>query len=91
MGCNRRRVSSIPAAPAALSPRLPAARALDGMAEVWRGRGDRMRRQGLLDMFVTSNDICSVAQRKRVGLITQRSEDRNLVEQYIKRHCGRVV
>ncbi len=24
---------------------------------------------------------CSVAQRKRVGLITQRSEDRNLVEQ----------
>ena len=43
-----------------------------------------MRRQGVLGMFATLDDICSVAQRKRVGLVTQRSEDRNLVEQYIK-------
>ena len=34
-----------------------------------------------LYVLSASSNICSVAQRKRVGLITQRSEDRNLVEQ----------
>ena len=32
-------------------------------------------------MVTRVENTCSVAQRKRVGLITQRSEDRNLAEQ----------
>ena len=37
-------------------------------------------------MYRSDFDICSVAQRKRVGLITQRSSDRNRVEQILFSH-----
>jgi hypothetical protein len=36
----------------------------------------------MINVKMTSFRDCSVAQRKRVGLITQRSSDRNRVEQH---------
>ena len=37
----------------------------------------------IINSVMTVSHNCSVAQRKRVGLITQRSSDRNRVEQHL--------
>ena len=56
------------------------------------GRGWRDERTQNIFSFInnklTGTIVCSVAQRKRVGLITQRSSDRNRVEQLFFRALG---